>query len=187
MCYLFPSIPQSHTLSSLTIKCDNISDNGIGSSYEPHTFSLLKGDENVSKYNWRFLLKDKQGNYTQISDGTGENFTIAEISSTDNCFVNVNGDLEGRIECDYSVGGKRYSAIPFTLSLELKPIILSIDDLTVVNSVPHGFYLTFTVRYAGADYVYVKVEEEYSTILRRYEFYEPYRPCENREYVKPLL
>lgn len=60
------------------------------------------------------------------------------------------------------------------LSLELEPIIFSINDLTVVNSVPYGFYLTFTVRYTGADCVYVKVEEEYSTILRRYEFYEPY-------------
>ena len=161
-------------MSGLSIKCDNISNNGIGSSYEPHTFSLLKGDKNISNYSWRFLLKDKQGNYTRISNGTGESFTIAEISSPDNYFVNVNGDLEGRIECDYTLDGKRYSAIPFTLSLELEPIIFSIDDLTVVNSVPYGFYLTFTVRYAGADYVSVEVEEEYSTNLRNYRFDEPY-------------
>ena len=161
-------------LSGLSIKCDNISNNGIGSSYEPHTFSLLKGDKNISNYSWRFLLKDKQGNYTRISDGTGESFSIAEISSPDNYFVNVNGDLEGRIECDYTLEGKRYSAVSFMLSLELEPIFFSINDLTVVNSVPYGFYLTFTVRYTGADCVYVKVEEEYSTILRRYEFYEPY-------------
>ena len=119
-------------------------------------------------------MKDKQGNYTRISDGTGESFTIAEISSPDNYFVNVNGDLEGRIECDYTLDGQRYSAIPFTLSLELEPIILSIDDLTVVDNGEYEFYLTFNVRYTGADCVYVKVEEEYSTILRRYEFYEPY-------------
>lgn len=161
-------------LSGLSIKCDNISDNGIGSTYEPHTFSLLKGDENVSNYSWRFLLKDKQGNYTRISDGTGESFTIAEISSPDNYFVNVNGDLEGRIECDYTLDGKRYSAIPFTLSLELEPIILSIDDLTVVNNGEYEFYLTFNVRYTGADYVSVEVEEEYNTTLRRYRFDEPY-------------
>lgn len=173
-CDILRAIGWDLPLSGLSIKCDNISDNGIGSSYESHTFSLLKGDENVSNYSWRFLLKDKQGNYTRISDGTGESFTIAEISSPDNYFVNVNGDLEGRIECDYTLEGKRYSAIPFTLSLELKPIIFSIDDLTVVNSVPYGFYLTFTVRYAGADYVSVEVEEEYSTNLRNYRFDEPY-------------
>lgn len=161
-------------MSGLSIKCDNISNNGIGSSYEPHTFSLLKGDKNISNYSWRFLLKDKQGNYTRISDGTGESFTIAEISSPDNYFVNVNGDLEGRIECDYTLDGKRYSAIPFTLSLELEPIIFSIDDLTVVDNGEYEFYLTFNVRYTGADYVSVEVEEEYNTTLRRYRFDEPY-------------
>lgn len=161
-------------LSGLTIKCNNISNNGIGSSYDSHTFSLSKGNESVSNYSWRFFIKNKQGDYTQISNGTSENFTIAKISSPDNFFININGDLEGRIECDYTLNGKRYSAIPFTLSLELKPIIISIDDLYSVNNGDYEFSLNFNVRYTGADYVSIEIEEEYNTTLRNYRFDEPY-------------
>lgn len=161
-------------LSGLAIKCNNISDNGIGSSYETHTFSLLKGNDNVSNYNWRFFLKNKQGEYTQISSGTTENFTIAKIASPDNFFININGDLEGRIECDYTLNGKRYSATPFALSLELKPIILSIDNISKMNHGLYEFSLNFNVQYTGADYISIEIEEEYNTTLRNYRFDEPY-------------
>lgn len=58
--------------SGFPIKCDDISDNGIGSSYDTHVFSLLNGTENVSNYRWRFLLKSKLGDYTEVSSGTSE-------------------------------------------------------------------------------------------------------------------
>lgn len=161
-------------LSGFMIKCNNITNDGIGSSYEPHTFSLFKGNENVSTYNWRFFLKNKQGNYIQISNGATENFTITEISSLDNLFININGDLEGRIECDYSLNGKQYSANPFTLSLELKPTIHSIDDISIFNTGQYEFFLNFNVQYTGADYVSIEIEEEYNTTLRNYRFDEPY-------------
>lgn len=158
----------------LTIKCDNISNDGIGSSYETHTFSLLKEDENVSDYNWRFLLKDKVGNFIQVSNGTTDIFSISEISSIDNYFVNINGDLEGRVECDYTLNGQRYNANPFILSLELKPIIQSIDDIIIVYEDQYEFSLKFNVSYVGADYVSVEIEEEYNSTLRNYRFDEPY-------------
>lgn len=161
-------------ISGLTIRCNNIGNNGIGSSYESHTFSLKKENENVSNYNWRFLLKNKQGNFTQISSGTSANFTITKIDSPDNLFININGDLEGRIECEYTLNNKRYSASPFTLSLELKPIILSIDNISSVNHGQYEFSLNFNVQYTGADYVSVEIEEEYNTTLRNYRFDEPY-------------
>lgn len=173
-CDVLRTIGWDLPLSGLNITCNNISDNGIGSSYEPHTFSLLKDNETVSEYNWSFSLKNKEGYYTQISSGTGEDFTIDKISSTDEFFININGDLEGKIECDYYSNGKLYSAIPFTLSLELKPMILSIDDISIVNAGPFSFYLNFNVRYAGADHVYVEIEEEYSTALLNDRFDEPY-------------
>lgn len=163
---------QSNT--SLTIKCNDISNNGSGSSYEPHIFSLDKKNENVSNFSWRFLLKNKQGEYTQIANGNTENFTIDKVSLPDNFYININGDLEGRIECDYSLNGQRYNAVPFSFSLELKPIILSIDNISTVDTGDSEFSLSFDVKYAGADYVSVEIEEEYNTTLRNYRFDEPY-------------
>lgn len=161
------------TLSGFTIKCNDISDEGVGSAYLTHTFTLSKADENVSDYNWRFLLKDKQGKYAQISNGKDEEFTIASVSTSDDFLVNDEGNLEGKIECDYTLNGERRGAVPFQISLDLKPSILSIDDLTKVADGDYGFYLTFTVRYVGAKSITVELEEEYSTSLRNYRFDEP--------------
>lgn len=160
--------------ATLSIRCNNITASGIGSSYESHTFSLDKKNENVSNFSWRFLLKNKQGEYTQISNGDTETFTIDKISSPDNFYININGDLEGRIECDYSLNGKLHSAVPFTLSLELKPIIQSIDNISTINTGDYEFALIFDVKYTGADYVSIEIEEEYNTSLRNYRFDEPY-------------
>ncbi|MCM1317459.1 MAG: hypothetical protein NC241_04705 [Bacteroides sp.] len=158
----------------LKIKCDDISDDGIGSSYSTHTFSLVKNKEIISNHNWKFLLKDKSGTYTTIETSTTENFTIGKISNPSNYYVNVNGDLEGRIECEYTINGEKYSASAFILSLELKPTIISIDNLSIINNGPYKFYLTFNINYVGADYVTVEIEEEYNTSLRNYRFEEPY-------------
>lgn len=55
-----------------------------------------------------------------------------------------------------------------------KPIIQSIDNISIVNTGDYEFSLTFDVKYAGADYVSVEIEEEYNTTLRNYRFDEPY-------------
>lgn len=164
------NLPQT----GLSIQCNNISTNGIGSAYESHVFSLLKGNSNISNYKWKFLLKNKLGDFVQITASSSESFTIPAISSSDQFLVNINGDLEGRIECDYTLNGKKYSATPFALSLELKPTILSISDISITNNDQYEFSLNFNVRYAGADYVSVEIEEEYNTTLRNYRFDEPY-------------
>lgn len=180
--YATPTVQKDHhrytetiqSNTSLSIKCNDISDTGSGSAYESHTFSLAHKKENTTDYSWRFLLKNKQGGYTQISEGNSENFIIDKISSQDNFYININGDLEGRIECDYSLNGELHSAVPFMLSLELKPIIQSIDNISTINTGDYEFSLTFDVKYAGADYVSVEIEEEYNTTLRNYRFDEPY-------------
>lgn len=164
------NLPQS----GFSIKCNNISDNGIGSSYDAHVFSLLNGTEDVSNHRWRFLLKSKLGDYTEVSSGTSDTFTIPQISSPDQFYVNINGDLEGRIECDYTLNGVQYYATPFTLSLELKPIIRSVDNIAIVNNSEYEISLKFNVHYTGADYVSVEIEEEFNTTLRNYRFDEPY-------------
>ncbi|MGM9853103.1 MAG: hypothetical protein ACI30N_03945 [Muribaculaceae bacterium] len=161
------------TLSGLTIKCSDLSDEGVGSAYLTHTFSLLNADGNVSGYNWRFFLKDKQGSYVRISNGIDKEFTITSVSTPGDFLVNDDENLEGKIECDYTLNGESHSAVPFSISLELKPSIISIDDLTKVADGNYGFYLTFTVRYVGAKSVTVEIEEEYRSSLRSYRIDEP--------------
>ena len=163
------SLPQS----GFSIQCNDMSSNGIGSAYESHVFSLLMGDEKVDNYKWIFLLKNELGDYVQITDGTDETFSIPAVQSPEQIYVNINGNLEGRIECEYTLNGEQCNAIPFLLSLELKPTIISISDISIVDNGQYEFSLDFNVHYAGADYVSVEIEEEYNTTLRSYRFDEP--------------
>ncbi len=88
--------------------------------------------------------------------------------------VNSNGSLEGRIECNYTIGGRNQSAAPFALLFELKPVIISIDNVSVIDTGSCQYSLSFDVNYIGADYITVEVEEEYNTTLRTYRFDEPF-------------
>lgn len=156
------------------IKCTDISDNGIASSYKNHSFYLDKGDTSISSYQWKFYLKNKSEKFQLISTANSEVFTIDSIDSTDNYFININGDLEGRIECEYTVNGQVYESNPFSLSLELKPVIISIDNITKHHPEPYEYSLSFNVNYAGADDITVYVEEEYSIYMYNFYFNEPY-------------
>lgn len=161
-------------LPGVQIKCNDISDNGIGSAYTSHTFSLSDKPAGITAYNWKYYLKDQRENYVIVSSGNSEEFSISGLTSTHDYFVNINGDLEGRIECEYILNGNPNIAIPFSLSLELKPSIISIDNITVHDTDTYKFSLQFDVVYTGAEYLSVEIEEEYNTSLRSYRFDEPY-------------
>jgi len=160
--------------TGLRIKSADISDNGIASSYIGHSFYIDRGDKSLSNYQWKFLLKNKTGQFELISSGSDETFTIEKIVSPDNYFINLNGDIEGRIECTYYIDGEMQNAVPFSLSMELEPAILSIDNVEKHHTSTYGFYLTFTVKYTGADNLVARVEEDYSFGERVYWSYEPY-------------
>ncbi len=156
------------------IKCPDISDDGTASSYVSHTFSLSSMNESISDYQWRFLLKGKTGDFINMSAGNSANFTIDKIEPSDNYFTNIDGDYEGRIECEYIIGGERYVATPFSVSLELKPTIISIDNISKIKSDVFSFYLQFNITYTGADNITVEVEEDYDPVIRSYRIDEPF-------------
>lgn len=56
---------------------------------------------------------------------------------------------------------------------DLKPSIIAIENLSVINEGDYAFYLTFDVKDSGADYVTVEIEEEDNTSLRNYRFEQP--------------
>lgn len=165
----------------------DISDDGIGSSYSSHTFSLDKGSSNVSNYQWKFYLLNKSKEFELVSTGNSSDFTIDAVEFPEDYDIDYNGDIQGRVECSYTVGDIEYNAVPFSLSLELAPVIFSIDNLNVVKQEgKHSFYVTFTVRYAGSDYIDVEVEEEYDPAVRSYWIQEPFVAHVKTGYISSL-
>lgn len=159
----------------LKIQCGDISETGIGSSYATHTFTLNNTDSGVTSYNWKFSLKCADGSYASISTGANPEFEIPKVDGlASNYYINLNGDLEGRVECDYTVGGTVYKCRPFNVSLELKPTILNITDVKRSDNGNYTFSALFDVQYVGSDYITVEVEEEYSSVLRTARFDEPF-------------
>ena len=148
-------------LEELGIKCLDIDETGIGSSYKKHTFMLADNALAIDAFQWNFSLKNKYGKYESISSGKSRTFTIEEIANPENYYFNNNGDLEGKIECIYTVEGNEYTAEPFKISLEQKPQIISISEITRTWN-NYNFTLDFNICYAGSDHVNLRIEEEYS-------------------------
>lgn len=165
---------QDAPYAGINIECPDIADKGTGSSYVAHTFCLAKTSDNISRYEWTFMLRDISGNYVRVSTGNAPQFTIDKISNHSNYHISSNGELEGRIECRYTENGKETDAIPFHFSLGLKPIIISIDNVEVNRFENNSFTVSLDVEYDGADYIFLEVEEEYSSSLRNYMFEQPY-------------
>lgn len=164
------------TPKNTTIICDNIDNDGIGSAYENHTFSLSSNDiSEISHYKWSFKLEDTDGGFVEIKTGEQPNFTIEPIGDSGNYAHTASGDISGLIECEYTINGERTNAHPFRISLEKKPRIVSITDVNRVWAEEDSdyFYLTFNVNYYGADRIDVRVEEEYSSALRYIGINEP--------------
>lgn len=160
--------------SGTDIRCTDIKDDGIGSSYTAHTFSLSDELNAATDYSWRFMLKNRDGKYVQVSTGTSPAFTINVIASPENYYSNINGDLEGLVECEYKVDGAVQRARPFVLSLEQKPVIRSIDNIRIIEKGEYTFCVAFEVHYTGADRLQYYVEEEYDTSVQIRTIDEPY-------------
>ena len=156
------------------IKCGDVSDDGVGTAYAAHEFVLDSAVGDVSAYQWSFSLKDSSGEFVPVSAGDEATFLVDAVKSPESYFVNESKSLEGRVECIYTINGEHFDAMPFSISLDLKPRIISIDDVEKHYASEYGFYLTFTVKYIGADAIYTRVEEDYSFGERVYWCYEPY-------------
>lgn len=159
--------------STLDILCKDLSEDGSGSAYNPHSFYLDGEDNSISTIHWNFSLKDKGGNFISVSTGNSIDFTIDKISNPQDYFINHNYMLEGKIECEYTSNEKTYTASPLIIGLEIKPVILSVDNIQITHNDDYSFILSFNVSYIGAEYINVKVEEEHNTTVRLYTVEEP--------------
>lgn len=155
------------------IKCGDVSDDGVGTAYAAHEFVLDSAVGDVSAYQWSFCLKDSSGEFVPVSAGDEATFLVDAVRSPENYFVSESKSLEGRVECTYTINGEHFDAMPFSISLDLKPRIISIDDVEKHYMTLDEYYLTFNVTYTGADCLKVKMEEDYSSGKRVYWSYEP--------------
>lgn len=154
-----------------TIIGSHLSEDGKGSAYQAHTFTLDGDIADDAECSWIYKLKDNEGNFTVVSSGEGSTFTVGTNINADNYFVNTSKELEGLIECNCSVNGKTVTVPPLAISLDLKPQIIAITDMRKDIVDEHYFYALFNVEYLGANDLLVKVTEEYSTLLRYSHFY----------------
>lgn len=117
----------------LSMRCDDIGNDGIGSAYIPHSFSVENNDM-VSSYLWHFYLKNQQGEYVEVCGGdTNSTFEIAAITEPEKYAV-TDGCLDGVVECLYSVDNNQYYTILFPVMLELDSEDTAIDDVRATDT-----------------------------------------------------
>lgn len=168
-------------IESLDLKTD-----GIGSAYESHSFRINSHDKDITEIKWAFSLKNKEGIYEIINTGDSSIFKIQEISNPENYECNNNGELDGIVELSCKYQGKVLSATPYYLSLELKPIILGISEMTEAENPGNDTYqLKFYVDYRGSDYITVSLEEEYNSLLYTQRYDEPERAHIASPFISP--
>lgn len=165
---LFTLVPVL-AFANTAIVCDNIENDGTGSVYAVHTYSLSAENlPEIDNYNWTFKLKDTSGNYVEIETSSQPKFTTKPVDNTDNYAHTATGDLSGLVECRYTINGEPQSAPSLNISLSAEPYISAITDINRVwdEKDPDYFYLTFNVHYYGANRLDIFVEEEFSSVRR---------------------
>lgn len=117
---------------------------------------------------------NQDGEYIEVSGGdTTPSFTIPAIEEPEKYAIS-DGCLSGMVECIYSMSDTQYRTILFPVTLELKPIILNVSNITKHPVNEWIFYVTFDVEYRGANKLIIATEEEYSAIQSIQDVYEPF-------------
>lgn len=151
----------------------DLDEKGYGSAYTEHSFQLETENCETASLEWAFSLRKNDGNNSKIKESNDQVFTTPSISSIEDYYVDINGNLCGEITCSYIIDGVEYSASPYHISLGIKPVILSIDHLQeIALDEEYKYRLDFIVNYRGADYVTLMVEEKNNTIIRSKRFNE---------------
>ncbi len=129
---LFTLVPVL-AFANTAIVCDNIENDGTGSVYANHTYSLSAENlPEIDNYNWTFKLKDTSGNYVEIETSSQPKFTTKPVENTDNYAHTATGDISGLVECRYTINGKPQTAPSLNISLSAKPYISAITDINRV-------------------------------------------------------
>lgn len=154
---------------------DNIPETGITSAYSSHSFFIEgNGKQTITNRKWTFLLPATDGSDIIVKQSEGDLFFSTDaLSHPNDYYININGDVYGKIIFSGDINGKPMKLV-YNLTLGLKPEISSVGfNKTDINE--HNSYdVDCKVDYKGAEYLYVSLEEEYSSLSRNQFVREPY-------------
>lgn len=146
----------------------------VGSAYLPHILSLTNVSQSTEiEYEWEMFLKKENGLFSLFTTDSNSTFTIPEIDAPNSYQINSDKELEAIIRCSYKRNDTTYVTPFFHCYLDLKPRILSIDDVTITNKPDYIYSVSFYVRYCGSDHVHVEADNENSSYVERFDFYQP--------------
>lgn len=159
----------------LTILSDDVSENGIASAYKNLKF-YVNNIGSIRNSKWILIRPMKDGTMKQIilSENSLE-CTIPAIDNENLYRININGDIDCKLqfECDWD--NQHIEAAPFSLHLELRPYIETacISKIEPRNGKP-AYDAYYTVQYRGSEKIRVSVEEEYGSSINTQIINEPY-------------
>lgn len=106
------------------------------------------------------------------------------IDDIDAYEISDGGIIKGLLRFSCYIGGERFEAEPRELKLELKPFIEKVEIQKIVHNEGYDSYnVHFMVKYWGADYIRVVVEEEDNSVITPMYLYEPYIALGVAEYI----
>lgn len=83
---------------AVKIVCDDIAEDGIGSAYKSHTFSLDGCDGvSIGDPRWTFSVCDENGTPVSVQSGTNTTFMVESLQNPDSYPLNGNGDIRGEV------------------------------------------------------------------------------------------
>ena len=157
------------------IKEIDIPESGGASAYMQHSF-IVDGSNagDIRNGKWAFLLTSADGNEVTVETAEGGvRFDVAPVSEPDGYRIEDGGGLSGKIVFNGEIGGRSVD-LAYDVTLDLKPSILDVSFEKQDNVGFDSYNVECEVRYVGADYLYVTLEEEYGSTARSQFVREPY-------------
>lgn len=162
--------------SQLRISSTDVPESGVTSAYTAHTFKIVSTNMDITSPRWELELPLKNGNKQVLNlTDKGLSCTVPSIQNESRYKVNMDGEIEAKLQFFGTINGNELGSEVYRLYLELKPIIeyAKVDNI-VDNSPLDSYDVYYTVKYKGADKIKVSLEEEYNTQLRSRYYNEPY-------------
>lgn len=140
----------------------NIDSTGVASAYAQHHFHLAgDAEEGITNCIWRLLLPLKNGQTDTVAVATTPHFTTPAIADVGRYAIKDNAEIVGEVQFAGQQDGLDVTE-SYTLRLQLKPLIISVDILEMEpNKADDDYFdLTLGITYEGCEYVYTTAEEE---------------------------
>lgn len=161
--------------SEVEIVGEDIDDTGIASAYQSHRFYIKSEGQTVTDYTWKYQLPLKDGGYEVVATSASEDFIIPAISDESRYDHTIEGDIRGVITF-HGISGNSEVSASYSLTLELKPCILSAEIVSVTTNANDNTYydVEIGIEYAGSHEIYATLTEEFNPNFRVHYSHIPY-------------